>query len=78
MMSLKEFVFKRVFKRVVLGNSAVGKTSLINQYVKSTFQEDYKPTLGANIIRKDVDISGNKIRLIKGNNKYIQLNQIFQ
>ena len=43
-----------VFKITLLGDAAVGKTSLINQFVENTFQEDYKPTLGANIIRKDV------------------------
>jgi len=47
---IKEFVFKIV----VLGDAAVGKTSLINQYIEHSFQEDYKPTLGANIIRKDM------------------------
>ncbi|MHA1294152.1 MAG: Rab family GTPase [Promethearchaeota archaeon] len=59
---VKEFVFKIV----VLGNSAVGKTSLINQYVEQSFKEDYKPTLGANIIRKDVIIDNinAKVRLI--------------
>ncbi len=59
---VKEFVFKIV----VLGDAAVGKTSLINQYIEQSFQEDYKPTLGANIIRKDVfvdDINAS-VRLI--------------
>ncbi|MHA1804541.1 MAG: Rab family GTPase [Promethearchaeota archaeon] len=46
----KEFVFKLI----LLGDSAVGKTSLINQYIDESFSEDYRPTLGANIIRKDV------------------------
>ncbi|MBD3253905.1 MAG: GTP-binding protein [Candidatus Lokiarchaeota archaeon] len=45
-----------VFKITVLGDAAVGKTSLINQYIEQSFQEDYKPTLGANIIRKDVSV----------------------
>jgi small GTP-binding protein len=49
---VKEFVFKIV----VLGDAAVGKTSLINMYIEQSFQEDYKPTLGANIIRKDVHV----------------------
>jgi small GTP-binding protein len=49
---VKEFVFKIV----VLGDAAVGKTSLINQYIEHSFQEDYKPTLGANIIRKDIHV----------------------
>ena len=59
---IKEFVFKIV----ILGDAAVGKTSLINQYIEQSFEEDYKPTLGANIIRKDVFIDEIKasVRLI--------------
>ncbi|MFX1502313.1 MAG: GTP-binding protein [Promethearchaeota archaeon] len=57
---LREFVYKIV----ILGDAAVGKTSLINQFVEGTFQEDYKPTLGANIIRKDVTIDNIRVRLI--------------
>lgn len=55
-----------VFKITILGDAAVGKTSLINQFVEGSFQEDYKPTLGANIVRKDVDLSeiNAQIRLI--------------
>jgi small GTP-binding protein len=53
-----------VFKLTILGDAAVGKTSLISQYVESSFQEDYKPTLGANIIRKDLNINDTKVRLI--------------
>ena len=57
---LREFVFKIV----IIGDSAVGKTSLINQFVESSFSEDYKPTLGANIVRKDVNMDNTKVRLI--------------
>lgn len=57
---MREFVFKIV----ILGNAAVGKTSLINQFIEGSFQEDYKPTLGANIIRKDVNLKNTKVRLI--------------
>ncbi|MFX1302475.1 MAG: Rab family GTPase [Promethearchaeota archaeon] len=54
---LREFVYKIV----LLGDSAVGKTSLINQFVESKFTEDYKPTLGANIVRKDVNIGKSNV-----------------
>jgi small GTP-binding protein len=78
---LREFVFKIV----ILGNAAVGKTSLINQFVEGAFEEDYKPTLGANIIRKDVDIDGEdaqtKIRLIMwdlaGQEKYSVIRSMY-
>lgn len=66
-MSTEETEIKEyVFKVVILGDAAVGKTSLINQFVEKSFKEDYKPTLGANIIRKDVmvnDINA-RVRLI--------------
>ena len=45
-----------VLKLVVLGDAAVGKTSLINQYIEHSFKEDYKPTLGVNIVTKNVPI----------------------
>ncbi|MHA1985823.1 MAG: Rab family GTPase [Promethearchaeota archaeon] len=78
---LREFVFKIV----ILGNAAVGKTSLINQFVENAFREDYKPTLGANIVRKDVDIDGEdvntKIRLIMwdlaGQEKYSVIRSMY-
>ncbi|UCD01007.1 MAG: GTP-binding protein [Promethearchaeota archaeon] len=57
---LREFVFKIT----ILGDAAVGKTSLINQFVEGSFQEDYKPTLGANIVRKDVNFDNTRVRLI--------------
>jgi len=58
---IREFVFKIT----VLGEAAVGKTSLLNRFCEDTFNEDYKPTLGANIIRKDVNIEQHtKVRLI--------------
>ena len=51
-------------------------TSLINQYIEHSFKEDYRPTLGVNIITKDIEIEQIKslVRLIiwdiAGQNKY--------
>ena len=41
-----------VFKLALLGDSAVGKTSLINQYIHHKFDHDYHPSLGVNIVIK--------------------------
>lgn len=57
---IKEYILKLV----VLGDAAVGKTSLINQYMEHSFKEDYKPTLGVNILTKEVRIEQFNIRLI--------------
>lgn len=72
-----------VFKLVVLGDSAVGKTSLINRYVEHTFETDYKPSLGVNIIIKELDIEdlNAKVRLIlwdiAGQSKYDLSRKLF-
>ncbi|MHA1143195.1 MAG: Rab family GTPase [Candidatus Helarchaeota archaeon] len=47
---------KYVFKIVVLGSEAVGKTSLINRYAEKKFTSEYHPTLGTNIIIKEVNL----------------------
>ena len=43
-----------IFKLVLLGDHAVGKTSLISQYVEKKFEEDYKPTLGVSIVKTSI------------------------
>ncbi len=43
-------------KIIIIGDWAVGKTSLLNQFLENVFTMDYKPTLGYNILVKDFDI----------------------
>ncbi|MFX0081637.1 MAG: Rab family GTPase [Candidatus Hodarchaeota archaeon] len=43
-----------VLKLALLGDPAVGKTSLIHQYIQHHFREDYQPTLGVNIVVKEL------------------------
>jgi len=45
-------------KVVVVGDQEVGKTSLLLKYSKNTFQENYKPTLGADFIIKEEKLEG--------------------
>uniref|UniRef100_A0A0K0EXZ3 Ras-related protein Rab-7a (inferred by orthology to a human protein) n=2 Tax=Strongyloides TaxID=6247 RepID=A0A0K0EXZ3_STRVS len=47
---------KSLLKIVILGNSGVGKTSLMNQYVKQKFTNQYKATIGADFLTKDIRI----------------------
>ncbi len=44
-------------KVTLLGDSEVGKTSLILRYVKNEFTEVYKQTLGADFMTKKIEIS---------------------
>jgi small GTP-binding protein len=41
-------------KLLLAGPAAVGKTALIKRFVKSSFQTDYKLTIGVDILTKDV------------------------
>ena len=45
-----------VLKILLLGDSAVGKTTMIMRFVEKMFKEDYKETLGVNIIKKFVKV----------------------
>lgn len=55
---------KFVFKIVVIGDGAVGKTSLIARFAEKTFQAEYKPTLGTNIVIKELKIANNHVKLL--------------
>jgi small GTP-binding protein len=65
-----------VLKVSLLGDPGVGKTSLVNRYIDEIFEKDYRPTLGVNIMTKDIESKriGKKVRLviwdIAGQEKY--------
>jgi len=41
---------------IILGDSGVGKTSIMNQYVNKKFSNQYKATIGADFLTKEVMI----------------------
>jgi len=47
---------KVLLKVIILGDSGVGKTSLMNQYVSKKFTDQYKATIGADFLTKEVMI----------------------
>jgi len=49
-----EDVLKKV---VLLGDSAVGKTSLMNRFIKNMFDDSYISTVGAKVSKKVVNVS---------------------
>ena len=38
----------------MLGNSGVGKTCIINKYVKNVFSDNIKPTIGVDFANKTI------------------------
>ena len=54
---------KVLLKIVILGDSGVGKTSLMNQYVNRKFSSQYKATIGADFLTKEVMIDDKLVTL---------------
>lgn len=51
------------YKILLLGDVGVGKTSTMRRFVSATFKENYKPTLGAEILIKEVTFDNKTILL---------------
>merc|ERR1711879_352674 len=54
---------KVLLKVIILGDSGVGKTCLMNQYVNRKFTNQYKATIGADFLTKEVNIDDKYITL---------------
>jgi len=51
-------------KIAIVGAFAVGKTSLVQRYVRSIFSEKYQTTIGVKIDQKEVQLGGKTINLL--------------
>merc|ERR1712078_781607 len=47
---------RTLLKVIILGDSGVGKTSLMHQYVSKKFSNQYKATIGADFLTKEVQV----------------------
>jgi Ras-related protein Rab-7A len=54
---------KTVIKVVILGDMCVGKTTLMNRYVKKIFNNFYKATMGADFMSKDMIVDGRMVTM---------------
>ncbi|CAN0409087.1 unnamed protein product, partial [Ectocarpus fasciculatus] len=54
---------RALLKIIILGDSGVGKTSLMNQYVNKRFSNQYKATIGADFLTKDTVIDDKLVTL---------------
>ena len=52
-------------KKIVLaGHFGVGKSSLVARFVTNTFSEDYKVTIGVQILKKEVEVQNTKFNFL--------------
>jgi len=49
------------FKFVILGDHEVGKTSIIRRFVENVFTEDYRATIGLNVLTHTFEFFGNEV-----------------
>eukprot|EP00270_Netrium_digitus_P020292 TRINITY_DN830_c0_g1_i1.p2 TRINITY_DN830_c0_g1~~TRINITY_DN830_c0_g1_i1.p2 ORF type:complete len:207 (-),score=59.26 TRINITY_DN830_c0_g1_i1:545-1165(-) len=54
---------RTLLKVIILGDSGVGKTSLMNQYVSKKFSNQYKATIGADFLTKEVQVDDRLVTL---------------
>jgi Ras-related protein Rab-1A len=52
-----------IFKVLLLGNSDVGKSSLLLRYVDSVWSDTFVPTIGVDFKVKTIEIDGKKVKL---------------
>lgn len=50
-----------LFKAIILGDSGVGKTSLMNQFMSNRFTTQYKATIGADFSAKQMEVEGKNV-----------------
>ena len=72
---------KNKVKLILVGEGAVGKTSIISQFVEQRFSEEYLTTIGREKFVKELDIENKKITLeiwdTPGQERFSQVNKIF-
>ena len=66
-------------KVVLLGESGVGKTSIISRYISNTYRNQQLPTTGANFVTKTIILEdeNKSIKFTAGQEKYRSLAKVF-
>ncbi len=55
--------YQYIFKLILIGNSGVGKSSILQRYMNKTFEESYKCTIGVDFLMKSVEVKGKTVKL---------------
>jgi len=71
----------KLIKVVLLGDSGVGKTSLMERFVNHRFSQQYKATIGADFLSKDVTVEDKSVTMqiwdTAGQERYQSLGSAF-
>lgn len=61
---MREEDIETAIKVVIVGNGAVGKSSMIQRYCKGVFTKDYKKTIGVDFLERQIEVRGEDVRLM--------------
>lgn len=61
---MREEDLEIAIKVVIVGNGAVGKSSMIQRYCKGTFTKEYKKTIGVDFLERQIECEGEEVRLM--------------
>lgn len=61
---MREEDLEIAIKVIIVGNGAVGKSSMIRRYCKGIFTKDYKKTIGVDFLERQITLSGEDARLM--------------
>ncbi|KAL3869804.1 hypothetical protein ACJMK2_042439 [Sinanodonta woodiana] len=61
---MREEEVEIAIKVVVVGNGAVGKSSMIQRYCKGIFTKDYKKTIGVDFLERQIEVNNEEVRLM--------------
>lgn len=60
---MKNRHYDHLFKFVIVGNSAVGKSSIFSRFTEDTFNENFLSTIGVDFKFKTIKINDKNIKL---------------
>lgn len=61
---MREEDLEIAIKVVIVGNGAVGKSSMIQRYCKGSFTKDYKKTIGVDFLERQIKVEEEEVRLM--------------
>ena len=59
---MEEDGYDILFKIILVGDTSVGKTNIINKYIKNEFREDFYATIGVEFSHKQFKVDNHKIK----------------